>query len=300
MFAVDKAVRRGEILDRGLAQSMRLRSLEEGSHPSRSDPRGFTMPSTDPGQEHEADPETMRRPTNWDERLTPPHSRIPWLSWMTIGIVVAYNPISNEILPPPAYVPANLAMSALVTWVAFRSGVSAQLLGLAPGQIRRGVVVGASASLVAAVGVAILAVPPWSREFFVDDRFTDAGVIQAVYQMLIRIPIGTALVEELVFRGAVLGVLLLRFSILRAALLSSALFGLWHVLPTLEALETNPAGDLVGTAIGVAGGVVVTFLAGLIFVWLRMRARSLLAPILAHAALNSTAYLAGWWIVTAT
>ncbi len=52
-----------------------------------------------------------------------------------------------------------------------------------------------------------------------------------------------------------------------------------------------------GTAIGVAGGVVVTFLAGLGFVWLRLRARSLLAPILAHAALNSGAYLAGWLIV---
>lgn len=257
------------------------------------------MPSTDSGHDQQrADPEAIWRPDHWNTRLTPPRSGVPWLSWMTIGIVVAYNPISNEILPPPAYVPANLAMAAIVTWVALRSGVSPQLAGLAPARIRRGVVVGGTASLVGIMGVAILAVLPWSREFFVDDRFTDAGVIQAVYQTLIRIPIGTALVEELVFRGAVLGVLLLRFSILRAALLSSALFGLWHVLPTLEALETNPAGDLLGTAIGVAGGIVVTFLAGLIFVWLRMRARSLLAPILAHAALNSTAYLAGWWIVT--
>ena len=38
-----------------------------------------------------------------------------------------------------------------------------------------------------------------------------------------------------------LGLLLARYSPLRAAVLSSALFGLWHVLPGIEALETTTA-----------------------------------------------------------
>jgi membrane protease YdiL (CAAX protease family) len=40
--------------------------------------------------------------------------------------------------------------------------------------------------------------------------------------------------------------------------------------------------------------------AGCLFAWLRLRSRSLLAPILAHAATNASAYLAGRWVVRQT
>jgi uncharacterized protein len=50
----------------------------------------------------------------------------------------------------------------------------------------------------------------------------------------------------------------------------------------------------------VLGTTVTTAGAGCLFAWLRLRSRSLLAPILAHAASNASAYLAGRWVVLHT
>jgi membrane protease YdiL (CAAX protease family) len=82
--------------------------------------------------------------------------------------------------------------------------------------------------------------------------------------------------------------------------LSSALFGLWHVLPGIEALETTTASELSSGVLGalsVAGQVLVTGLAGGVFAWLRLHSGSLAAPVLAHWGLNGVAYFAGWLIV---
>ena len=73
---------------------------------------------------------------------------------------------------------------------------------------------------------------------------------------------------------------------------SSALFGLWHVLPALGGGPANEtaAGALgegaVGVAARVAGTVLITFLAGLVLAGLRAGSGSLLAPIGAHWAVN--------------
>ncbi len=46
------------------------------------------------------------------------------------------------------------------------------------------------------------------------------------------------------FRGALLGLFLRRHTRPTAVLASSTRFGLWHVLPTLDTLDANPAGVL--------------------------------------------------------
>ena len=63
---------------------------------------------------------------------------------------------------------------------------------------------------------------------------------------MVRIPLGTAVAEETIFRGAVLGLLTQRHPRARAVAVSSALFGCWHVLPTLDTLALNPVGEAVG------------------------------------------------------
>jgi len=146
---------------------------------------------------------------------------------------------------------------------------------------------------VVAAGAAL----PATRRWFHDERATAEGTGQALYHTLVRIPFGTAAAEEVLFRGALLGMLLQRHSRVRASAVSSALFGLWHVLPTLDTLALNPAGSAVGgdpVRIGgaVLASVVVTAAAGLGFSWLRFRGDSVLAPVVAHAALNSSAFVA--------
>ena len=78
-----------------------------------------------------------------------------------------------------------------------------------------------------------------------------------------------------------------------ALLVGAALFGLWHLTPTLTgALD---AGD---PALGVTvGTVAATTVAGIGFGWLRVRSGSLLAPILAHIATNSVAFALAWTAV---
>ena len=80
-----------------------------------------------------------------------------------------------------------------------------------------------------------------------------------------------------------------------AAAVSSAAFGLWHVLPARQVTSFNPvteglAGDPATQVLGVAAAVAGTALAGLVFCWLRLRSGSLVAPALAHWATNGLGY----------
>jgi membrane protease YdiL (CAAX protease family) len=120
----------------------------------------------------------------------------------------------------------------------------------------------------------------------------------------VRIPLATAIAEELTFRGALLG-LARRRSPAAAVGWISLLFGASHALPTLQHYDGNPASGLVadprkGRWVAVLGATLSTAGAGCLFAWLRLRSRSLLAPILAHAASNASAYLAGRWVVRHT
>ena len=55
-----------------------------------------------------------------------------------------------------------------------------------------------------------------------------------------------------------------------------------------------------GRRIAVLETMLSTAGAGLLFDWLRLRSGSLLAPMLAHAATNASADLAGQWVVLHT
>lgn len=213
--------------------------------------------------------------------------------------VGTYNVVGGAVLPAWAYVPGNLAVTGVLVVAALRHGLTRADLALADSRrgLRRGLAAGAVAAAV--VGVAVLI--PATRAYFADDRFLGTDWALAGYHALIRIPLGTALYEEVVFRGVVLGFLLRRVRAGVAVVASSALFGLWHVLPTLDALETNPLGDHTGTGVtavmAVAAAVAITFVAGIAFCWLRLTVRSLAAPIAAHAVLNASAYGAGFAVV---
>ncbi|MBM3660168.1 MAG: CPBP family intramembrane metalloprotease, partial [Actinobacteria bacterium] len=110
-----------------------------------------------------------------------------------------------------------------------------------------------------------------------------------------------ALAEELLFRGAVLGAWRPVIGTPGAVAVSSLAFGVWHVLPALEAHAHNPAGADLADRVGgrpthVVGTVAATAVAGAGFAALRLRTRSVVAPALVHAAVNQAGYLASWWV----
>ena len=80
-------------------------------------------------------------------------------------------------------------------------------------------------------------------------------------------------------------------------MISSIAFGLWHVGPALHPARRQATGEAVGHARAtgpavVVGDVVATTIGGIGFGWLRLRSGSIVAPTIAHATLNASAYLA--------
>ena len=189
-----------------------------------------------------------------------------------------------------AHLAVGLGLAACLLAVARAAGLTAAELGLArsawPAGLRWG---GAAAALVgAAYAVAYLLVPV--RQALPDG---EGGLGRAaLWTVLVVIPLGTVLPEELAFRGLLLALLGRRYGLLAGVLLSSGLFGLWHVVPSLGGGTANATmasvvgADAAGAVVRVAVTVVSTSVAGVVLCWLRLRSGSLLAPIVAHWTVN--------------
>jgi membrane protease YdiL (CAAX protease family) len=136
---------------------------------------------------------------------------------------------------------------------------------------------------------------PALRPILEDDRVADIGVGLLAYRALVRIPLGTALLEELAFRGVLFAAWRRRSGTFTAAVGSSLVFGLWHIRPTYDLLAANDvSGGAAVDALAVAAAVVTTAAAGGFFVWLRVRGESLAAPFVAHAGVNALAIVAAF------
>jgi membrane protease YdiL (CAAX protease family) len=182
-------------------------------------------------------------------------------------------------------------------------GLSWEELGLARRTWRRGVAFAAAAVLVVAVGYGIAAVLPVTRPAFLDVRY-HLPPATSMITAFVAVPLGTVLLEEVAFRGVILGLVRRRSGSWHGAGFSSALFALWHVLPSMHLNRVNPA---VGAAVGqsVSGqvaavlvAVVFTGLAGLLFCELRRRSGSLLASAGLHWATNALGVVVAmvlWW-----
>jgi membrane protease YdiL (CAAX protease family) len=188
---------------------------------------------------------------------------------------------------------ANLAATGTALAAAAASGLTADDLGLRRDRVAAGLRGGAAPSGALAAGWILLAAVPASRPALADQRITGLTWPEVAYQVTVRIPAGTVLWEEVAFRG-VLQAALLRVLPRPAALaVTSGVFGLWHVRPTVEALRINQmAVSRRATAGSVAATVAGTAAAGLLLSWLRERSGSLAAPVLLHASANCGAALA--------
>jgi membrane protease YdiL (CAAX protease family) len=208
-------------------------------------------------------------------------------------VIGVYNLVQNLAVPIWAYVPANLAVSAGLVALARRGGATADDLGLKAKRLGHGVRLGLIAAAGLSAVIALAAMVPATRPFFADARVIGHRGWQVVYRALVRFPLGTALFEEVAFRGVLFGLFRRRLGVAGAAHVTAAAFGAWHLIPTYQALQGNPAADLLALGPGVATGALITVLSSYGLVWLRLRADSLAAPWVAHAAGNSLGYLAG-------
>lgn len=155
----------------------------------------------------------------------------------------------------------------------------------------------ASALSVAGWGVATVAATsvvalllmkrPETRAELADPRLAALDRRQAFFQIVVRIPVFTALIEEAFFRGLLHAALVALYPPAAALWLGAGLFGMWHIGPAIDQAQAGNKPTTRG-AVHTAATVVVMTAAGAFLVWMRMETGSIWVPFAMHAALNMT------------
>jgi len=231
------------------------------------------------------------------------HMRAGRCFLLAVAVLAVFNVARGTGLLGPArydWVPVSLLVAALVL-IAWSTGATRADLGLDPADMPAGVRYGAGAAGIILLVLIMAAVIPAANGFLHDSRAQISGG-RLLYELAVPILLLTAIPEEFAFRGVLLGSAVRLWGPWRASLITSALFGLWHIAPTLHTMSGNAevasaSASLAGQVLVVLGSVAVTFLAGLAFCWLRLRSGSLIAPVIAHVATNGLALTVAWVVV---
>ena len=265
------------------------------------DEAGVPRPADPEASWTRAEWDRMWHPSMWLRKPPQQHGMHIWHIVAILALTSYANVIANQVLNPWWHIPFNLGILGVAVAIARHAGVTVSDLGYCRDRIRRGVAVGGIVMGVIGVGVLIGVAIPATREFFYDDRVIERTTWVILFDAVIRIPIATAFYEETLFRGVLFGMFVRRWTPIWAAVATSVLFGFWHILPTLNTLETNPAGGMLdgftGVTLAAIGSVAGTAIAGFGFLWLRLRANSTVAPVMAHIATNSFALIAALFVV---
>ncbi len=217
--------------------------------------------------------------------------------------VLAYGYVIARFVPKRWYVLTNILTAAGSLLYARLVGASWENLGLSAHYLIRGTLVGIVISIPIIIGIVAVAAIPLFRNLFSDGPSKHKSSRMTVFELLLRIPFGTALSEEVIFRSVLLGLLLSTYSTLWAVALSSMLFGIWHIIPTLNTLSSNDSfSELIDEQRHRRIGyllltIVVTMVAGAGLSWLRMWTDSVITPWVVHTCINSVAVLSGFLVI---
>lgn len=209
----------------------------------------------------------------------------PWrVLTVVIAIATVYNIARSTLLAEVDHLVWNIGTAMVIVMIAVTAGMRCEDLGLCRDRLAAGARLGGIAAAVISAGLVLAAATPVTRGWFDDDRVAVTAPAM-LWSVLVVIPIGTVLAEELVFRGVIVGLLSQRLRPAATLVVSAIIFGLWHLAPA--------ATD--GASWTTLGGIMVaTTIAGMSFTWLRLASSSLVAPIAAHLATNSIAFAVAW------
>ncbi|MGK2880068.1 MAG: Rv0804 family intramembrane glutamic endopeptidase [Mycobacterium sp.] len=188
---------------------------------------------------------------------------------LAAGVLVwsyAVGPRLGELWRPPVH--AALAVAAV--------RVTRADPVLRPPAVWQGVCWGIAAAAVTTAGVAATTASPRVRAAMAE-RETP---LPAGQWLAYRIPFGTVVPEEVVFRVALRDCAAEAFGPVGGRWLQAAAFGLSHIA------DARAAGE------PVVGTVLVAGAAGWVFGWLADRSGSVVAPMLAHLAINEAGAIA--------
>jgi membrane protease YdiL (CAAX protease family) len=223
------------------------------------------------------------------------HRRLLLVLGAVVAILVVVN-VANKYGPSGTGLVAGPLVALILVLLGRRAGLSWHDLGLSRRTLLPGLKYAVGAVAAVAVVYAIGAAIPATRPAFQDVRY-HLHLSAALLTAFVVVPLGTVLLEEVAFRGVLMGLVNRHRGAVWASLTSSVLFGLWHILPSLRLNSANGAvGSVLGTGpagqvLAVAGAVGFTAVAGLLLCEMRRRSGSLLAAAALHWATNGLGLL---------
>lgn len=201
-------------------------------------------------------------------------------SLVFIAAILLYGFVLARCIRDRFHIVANAIMSVAAIAYGLWQGIDFAAMGLSIQFIIPGLVIAILASLAVVAGTAIATLIPPLHKLITIPRLARPGSI--AYQTAVRIPLSTALSEEVLFRGVLLGLLVVHSPTIVALITCSLVFGVWHALPSMRDHHK----------LAVLPIIFATAVAGSLFCWLRLLAGSILAPWLLHWTINASGLLA--------
>lgn len=196
-----------------------------------------------------------------------------------------------------SFVGAGVVLSGVSLIAARALGLGAASLGLSRSGILRGSALGLVAGgAIGAAGVGMIHLAPFVLGVpLVYGAVSSVSRDDLVRHLVLFLPLGAVIPEEVAFRGTLLGAMLRVWGPHVAVVAAAWTFALWHLVVAVLTVASTNLGQLSTPVVpGVLGALVVLFVGGIIIAVLRLTTGALASSIAAHWAFNAV-ILVGLW-----
>jgi len=192
------------------------------------------------------------------------------------------------------YVPANIVVAALlVGWFIHFHSLSPSALGIRFDNLLPSFYWGVTFGLLIGIliFVSVLKISSNFQPASNLSTFANQGSTK-FFPILVGIPAGTVLLEEIAFRGVMFALLMTQgFSTNQALILSSLAFGVWHIGLVVRSRKVHSIVSWPGFTCGILM-LVVGFIGGIIYGALRIQTGNIVGCLIAHWIANSFSIVA--------
>ena len=224
---------------------------------------------------------------------------VGWLLLGTYGAIlgvlitmVGFQMLTRGVEGAP-YIVAGISATVGIAFIGWRHGLTWTDVGIGRSTWVTGLFWSLGIVVVVGAVIGIAGSIPRLHHLFADDRITEVSGAETARKALLDIPFGTVLIEEFAFRGVMLALVSTLTGTMWAVVVTSGLFGLWHISPALEMHDSHNA-TTGNSWVTVVGTVFFTGLSGVGFALLRLFTGSLFPPAALHWAANGTGVVVGW------
>lgn len=220
-----------------------------------------------------------------------------------ICLIAIYSLIITRYIPKRYYSFSNIIIACGTLGYGIVAGLGLNQLGFNLSSMKISLLIGLLLAVPVIISISLIASHPKLRSHFSSTPTKQYNMRAFSYEFFFRIPFGTALSEEVIFRSVLLAMLIANHDQVIAVIMASLLFGLWHIFPTLHTVKSHdPLIEMMDdnrkrNLVALATTILATSVAGVIFALLTIKTGSFIAAWIVHSAINGFALLGGYIVV---